>query len=152
MFFCDKIEKLQENIDVSLSENPTERMKSKWNSKKDSKKFNLKTINEEITLKTIKRMHRKKTACSDGLTQELLKLGSSALAAPLTAIINKSILTSTFPENWKEAYVTPVLKKGDKTLKENYRPVSSLPSASKLLEMVICDQTTKFVEDENILP
>ena len=96
MFFCDKIEKLQENIDVSLSENPTERMKSKWNSKKDSKKFNLKTINEEITLKTIKRMHRKKTACSDGLTQELLKLGSSALAAPLTAIINKSILTSIY--------------------------------------------------------
>ena len=85
-------------------------MKSKWNSKKDSKKFNLKTINEEITLKTIKRMHRKKTACSDGLTQELLKLGSSALAAPLTAIINKSILTSTFPEYFKLNYNAQSLK------------------------------------------
>ena len=41
----------------------------------------------------------------------------------------------------------PVLKKGDPRLLENYRPVSCLPAASKLLEMIICDQTMKFVED-----
>ena len=35
---------------------------------------------------------------------------------------------------------------------ENYRPVSCLPAASKLLEIIICSQTTKYVEDNNILP
>ena len=44
------------------------------------------------------------------------------------------------------------MKKGDKTLKENYRPASCLPAASKLLEMIVCDQMTTFVENEKILP
>ena len=48
--------------------------------------------------------------------------------------------------------MTPVLKKGDPKLVENYRPVSCLPAASKLLELLICDQTTKFAEENNILP
>ena len=38
-----------------------------------------------------------------------------------------------------------VLKKGDAKLKENYRPVSCLPAASKLLEMLVCEQTTNFI-------
>jgi hypothetical protein len=35
---------------------------------------------------------------------------------------------------WKQALVTPILKKGDPTKKENYRPVSCLSVASKVLE------------------
>ena len=97
-------------------------------------------------------MHKKKNECSDGLTQEQLILGSSILKVPLTLIINCSIKEGNFPDSWKEAYVTPVLKKGDKLIKENYRPVSCLPAASKLLEMIVCQQTTDFVESEGILP
>ena len=40
------------------------------------------------------------------------------------------------------ALVTPVLKKGDRQLKENYRPVSCLPAASKLFEKVVCEQVS----------
>jgi hypothetical protein len=32
---------------------------------------------------------------------------------------------------WKEALVTPILKKGDPTKKENYRPVSGIKSLGK---------------------
>ena len=75
-------------------------------------------------------------------------------------IINESIPTSTFPDGnvchqflkfpdaWKETRVTPVLKKGDKTVKENYRPVSCLLAASKLLELVVCDKTTVVYFDQ----
>ena len=48
--------------------------------------------------------------------------------------------------------MTPVLKKGEVTAKENYRPVSCLPAASKLLESVINDQTSKFLENNGLLP
>jgi hypothetical protein len=61
-------------------------------------------------------MHNNKTACSDGLTQELLKQGAKILAAPLTSIFNRSISSGIFPDKWKEAYVTLVLKKGDKII------------------------------------
>ena len=76
------------------------------------------------------------------MTKEQLILGAEVLSSPLTLIINKCIESETFPESWKEAFVITVLKKGDKTLKENYRTVSSLPDDSKLLEMIVCDQTT----------
>ena len=36
-------------------------------------------------------------------------------------------------------------KKGDMTEFENYRPVTSLPAAAKLLEKVACEQTSKYM-------
>ena len=68
------------------------------------------------------------------------------------AVINSSIKTGEFPEQWKEAIVVPILKKGDSKDTKNYRPVSCLPAASKVLEKVICDQLTIFVEVHGILP
>ena len=52
----------------------------------------------------------------------------------------------------KEAIVAPVLKKGDKSVKENYWPVSCLLAAAKLLELLVCNQTTEYMESNNLLP
>ena len=48
--------------------------------------------------------------------------------------------------------VTPILKKRDATKKENYRPVSCLLVASKVMEKIICDQVTRFFEVHQLLP
>ena len=53
------------------------------------KKLNLKMVTQETIKKTIKKMHKKKSTCSDGLTQEQLILGSDTLSGPLTQIVNK---------------------------------------------------------------
>ena len=79
-------------------------------------------------------------------------LGSDTLISPLVSIINKSITTGTFPNAWKEAIVTPILKKGDAENISNYRPVSCLPAASKLLESVVCNQMSEFLESNHLLP
>ena len=44
----------------------------------------------------------------------------------------------------KKDIVTPVFKKGDKTEFDNYRPVTCLPAAAKLLEMVTCLNPTNY--------
>ena len=44
------------------------------------------------------------------------------------------------------------LKKGDPKEKSNYRPVSCLMTASKVMEKIVCIQVTKFLEDNNLLP
>ena len=85
----------------------------------------------------MKKLKKKKSAGADGLGQYQLILGSSSPAAPLLKIINESMQSGVFPEMWKLSVVTPVLKKGNLELLVNYRPVSCLPSASKLLEMVV---------------
>ena len=98
-------------------------------------KFELKTISTGCLKKIIKKLKSKHSSGTDGLSQKQLKSGVPTLAGPLHNIINKSISTGEFLNNWKEAIVTPALKKGDKTEFENYRPVSCLPAAAKLLEL-----------------
>ena len=88
----------------------------------------------------------------DGLGQDKLVLATEILKIPLTRIINSSIENGEFPAEWKEALITPILKKGDREKKENYRPVSCLAVASKVLEKVVCNQITRFMEVHGLLP
>ncbi len=85
-------------------------------------------------------MAKKKSKGNNGISQECLILGHDVIAAPLTKIINKLISSGVFPESWKEAVVVPILKKGDPKDPKNYRPVSCLAAASKVLEKVVCEQ------------
>ena len=87
---------------------------------------------------------------SNGLTQEQMVAGIESLAVPLTSIINVSIKNGKFPSTWKEALITPVLKSGSKEILNNYRPVSCLNAASKLLEKIVCNQLTEFFEGNNL--
>ena len=50
-----------------------------------------------------------------------------------------------------QAVVIPILKKGDALNKENYRPVSCLTAASKVLEKVVCEQMTEYLEVNKLL-
>jgi hypothetical protein len=52
----------------------------------------------------------------------------------LCAIFNISLITKHFPNKWKLTNVTPVLKKEDKNIIGNYRPISLLPISSKFFE------------------
>ena len=93
-----------------------------------------------------KKLKKKKSSGLDGLSQEHLLLGIPNLLAPLTVIINQSITDGSFPQDWKEAAVIPVLKKGSPQQLNNYRPVSCLPAASKVLEIVVCSQLSDYAK------
>ena len=67
----------------------------------------------------LKKIKKKKSSGSDCLSQEHLAMGAEILTAPLLSIFNQSIDRGEFPTEWKEAILSPVLKKGDKSLFEN---------------------------------
>ena len=56
-------------------------------------------------------------------------------------MIDFYILNRASPSEWKQARLTPVVKRGIDTYKANYRLVSILTSLSKVFEKVIYDQT-----------
>ena len=56
---------------------------------------------------------------------------------PITYIINQSCSTGIFPQEMKTAKVIPIYKSSDKTLIQNYRPVSLLSAFSKLIEKLM---------------
>jgi hypothetical protein len=149
-FFMDKVEDLKRGIDVTKVEDPLSRLKERMKTNKTTLEF--KTITRHQRIKHLKKLSKKKSSGIDGLSQENLLLGTANLVTPLTTIINQSILEGKFPEDWKEALVSPVLKKGNPQLLSNYRPVSCLPAASKVLEIVICSQLSEYLEFNKLLP
>uniref|UniRef100_A0A9J8B808 Endonuclease/exonuclease/phosphatase domain-containing protein n=1 Tax=Cyprinus carpio carpio TaxID=630221 RepID=A0A9J8B808_CYPCA len=70
------------------------------------------------------------TTCPlDPIPTHLLQAISSSVIPSLTHIINSSLHSGTFPSAFKQARVSPLLKKPslNPALLENYRPVSLLP-------------------------
>ena len=65
-----------------------------------------------------------------------------------TDCINDALSQGIFPDSLKLANVTPVHKKDETTVKENYRPVSVLPLFSKIFEKVIYGQLSQYLEKD----
>ena len=99
---------------------------------------------EEIH-RIIMKMKPKNSCGHDGISSKLLKNVSQVIAVPLSIIINKSIETGVVPRSMKLAKVIPIYKAKDKTLMENYRPISLLPTISKVLEKVVHCRLYKFL-------
>ena len=92
-----------------------------------------------------------KAAAVDKLSGRFLKDGANILAKPISTLCNLSISQGVFPNACKVAKLKPIFKKGKKTDPSNYRPISLLPSISKIIERVIHDQKNAFLSNEDIL-
>ena len=66
-------------------------------------------------------------------------------------LINQTIATGYFREELKLSRRNHYTKSGDYTLISNYRPISLLPSLSKMYERVIFHQLFKYMSNNNLL-
>ena len=87
----------------------------------------------------------------DKISMTLLKEIIYPLAKPLTHIFNHSLSQGVFPDLLKIAKVNPIFKKDDPNEISNYRPISLLPSISKVLEKIVYNRLHKFITKHNIL-
>jgi hypothetical protein len=81
----------------------------------------------------------------------VIKDSLPTILMPLTNIINKSLMSSTYPDVWKLAEVIPLLKEGDREVASNNRPLSMLAIASKICEKVALNQLTDFLQKNESL-
>ncbi len=70
--------------------------------------FDIPTITVDFVLKQLLNHEDGKTVDLDGISPKLLHMGGTALAAPLTKVLNLSINTGIFPNEWKAAKVVPI--------------------------------------------
>ena len=61
----------------------------------------------------------------------------------------ESIETSQMPQDWRDANVTPVHKKGQRNNCNNYRPVSLTSQVVKILERIIQDNSVIMYDGLN---
>ena len=82
-------------------------------------------------------MNVSKASGPDLISPRLLKEGANQLSFPLSKFFNRLIISGQFPQSWKKANVTPVYKKGEKQLCNNYRPISLLSALGKVMERYV---------------
>lgn len=66
-------------------------------------------------------------------------------------IFNLSLKNGVFPDRLKLARVIPVFKSGDDSNLSNYRPISILPCFSKILERIMYNRLSSYLQNHNIL-
>ena len=65
--------------------------------------------------------------------------------------MNLSIRTGKIPKLWKCSKITALFKSGDRTNASNYRPISILPTLSKILEKAVHSQLYQYLVTNNLL-
>ena len=125
-FFCDQFsEPSHYDINIEYSSNNDESFELSFNHNKIA---NL-----------LKNMNARKAQGPDGIHGHILKNCAFSLSYPLSLIYKTSYNTGLLPNEWKEANVVPVHKKGTKALVENYRPISLTCLVMKIFELQIRD-------------
>ena len=101
--------------------------------------------------KLLSQLEPNKAPGPDGIPPWFLKLGAKQLASPLQDLFQCSINTGEVPQDWKEANIAPIYKKGSRTCAANYRPISLTSVVCKILEHIVHSHVMKHLENHHIL-
>ena len=143
-FFSNKISKIRDTFSTSGS----------FNDAPDSlpPAFNaFMPVTEDAVYKCISESPTK--SCSlDPIPTFLLKDCLDILLSSITKLVNHSLIEGSFPNSFKKAVVTPLIKKASLPRDDlkNYRPVSGLCFQSKLVERVVARQLTSHINNNKL--
>ena len=94
-----------------------------------------------IEVAKIMRNIKKSQFSQCGLPGKFINLIATPISFSMSRLFNNLFEIGHFPYLWKLAHVTAVYKRsGPKTEKSNYRPISLLPTLSKLCKSVMHDK------------
>ena len=109
------------------------------------------TVDPKGVLKLLNNLNIHKASGPDGLSARVLKECSSEISPMLALIYNESLAQGTVLDNWRQANVAPVFKKGEKYNAAYYRLVSLTCICCKTLEHIIVSNINKHLAFESIL-
>ena len=114
-------------------------------------KFNFKMETVSSIEKLIDNIRIDVAVGEDMVGAKLIKDMKSTISPILTKIVNKGYQTNSFPNIMKKAAIKPIHKKGDIDEISNYRPISILPTLSKIFEKAAANQMVFYLEKNKLL-
>jgi hypothetical protein len=87
----------------------------------------------------------------DKKTPDLNNVSIHCVRVPLLHIFNCSLSSGSVPDKMKIAKVVPIFKSGNQTDINNYRPISLLCSFSKVLEKIVANRLTHYLNSNNLI-
>ena len=145
-YFCNIANEMANNITIPLTGSYKDYLTNKFHAS-----FSFKSVNKLDIHRIINNLSSKNTSGHDEISSVLLKKLVNILPGPITTIINQSLKSGIFPDNLKIAKISLIFKKGDHHQIENYRPISLLPTISKIFEKVVFIQLYDFFSENNFL-
>lgn len=112
--------------------------------------FQWEEVTPEELIKIVAKFSNSKSTDFYWISNYILKRTIEIIKEPLAYIISKCLEFGYFSDLLKVSKITPVFKKGDKNLPQNYRPISILPILSKILECVMHKQLNFYFETNNL--
>jgi len=148
-YFTEKIEKIRNELDQFQNHTYVDETTRVNPNSSKLIEFHA-TTNEEIV--DVINKSPSKSCDLDPLPTILLKRGVDYIAPSLTTIVNQSFKSGVVPSSYKEAHVSPLLKKPslDKDELKNYRPVSNLNFMSKVMEKVVARRLHQHIATNNL--
>ena len=105
----------------------------------------------EQVLGLCKNINTAKSSGFSDIAAKILKDAFTVLVPQLVFLFNLSFASCVFPDRWKVATIIPLFKGGDRFQVGNYRPVSLLPLPGKIIEKVVHNKMSKYLEEHKIL-
>ena len=113
-------------------------------------KFSFQPISEDEVVKIVKSI-KSKSSGIDGINISTILLFLPRISSLLTHIINESFELNKFPERWKKALITPIPKCEVPLQESDFRPISLLPTFSKILEKAANIQIVAYLLKYDLL-
>ena len=104
-------------------------------------------ITEDMLKKKLRKLKPTKSSGPDGLHPRVLQETASTISLPLSVIFTKSLHENRLSATWKTGHITPIHKKGKKTIPGNYRPVSLTSVVGKVMESLIRDKLVEHMTE-----
>ena len=96
----------------------------------------------------IKTLRPKRSSGPDNISSWLIKQLSDVISEPLATLINKSMETGCMPDALRSAKIIPLYKSKETDQFKNYRPISLLPSISKIFEKIVYKRLYHFIKSK----
>ncbi len=100
---------------------------------------------EEI-IEATKMLSEGKSPGSDGIHPEVIKRGGPKLLSALHEIIKEAWKTTVVPQDWKDAQLVTIFKKGDRKVCGNYRGISLFSIPGKVFARVLLNRLTSHAD------
>ena len=103
-------------------------------------------ITKEEVRNAISSLKNNKAPGSDLITAEVLKAGGEPIVNTLHLIFTKILKEETTPIHFSTMLITPVHKKGDKSMPQNYRAIALLSIPGKVLNKILLSKIREKTE------
>ena len=108
-------------------------------------------MTKEGVTKLLKGLNPSKALWPDELHPRVLKELATELGSIFAHLFQQSTDSGDIPKEWTLANISPLFKKGDRSLACNIRPVSLTCVPCKLLEHMVCSNIMAHLDEHKLL-